>query len=159
TQAFVGDLPDLRRVEAVPDLLDLRACAPEVEELAEVARAIQLLPRHGAVNGDLVTNDVFQDSIVGRRRAPRVVVGLKAVNRNDEGQTMEATPLLRDFTDGARDELGVNTALGELRQNHAELPIAHQRLPADDRDVQRPMLIDDGQELVDQLLAREIANL
>ena len=40
-----------------------------------------------------------------------------------------------------------------------QLAIAHQRLAADDRDVQRPMFVDERHHAVDQLLAFEVADL
>src|SRR6266851_3851754 len=68
-------------------------------------------------------------------------------------------PLFRNLPNRAGDELAVNAALGKFRQNHPELPIAYERLAADDRHVERTMAIDDVHEFVDQLLALEVADL
>ncbi len=45
-----------------------------------------------------------------------------------------------------------------IGQDRRQLAIAHQRFAADDRDVQRPMFVDEREHAVDQLLAFEVAN-
>ena len=104
-QPFVRDLADLRRVEADPDLPRLRLRRPEPQELFEIARPVHLLPRDRAVDDDLVPDDVLQDAVVGGRRAPHVVLGLQAVDRDDDRELRDRRPLLRNLADGARDEL------------------------------------------------------
>ena len=52
----------------------------------------------------------------------------------------------------------MDAALGQLREDHPELAVAHERLAADDRDVQGAVSIHDRHELVDQLLALEVAH-
>src|SRR5215471_4336553 len=80
SQPLLGHFANLWRVEAVPDLFDLRYCRPEGEELLDVAVAVHLLPRHGAVDGDVMPLDVLEDPLVGRRSASGVVLGLQPVD-------------------------------------------------------------------------------
>src|SRR4029079_16566515 len=56
-EPLVGDLSDLGCVKAGPDLGDFRPRGPESQELIEVSRCADLLPRYRAVNRDLVTDD------------------------------------------------------------------------------------------------------
>ena len=44
------------------------------------------------MDGDLVPVDVLQDAIVGRRLAALVVLGLQAVDRDDDLQAAESGP-------------------------------------------------------------------
>jgi len=81
---LLRDLSDLRRVEAAPDFLDFRSLRPETEKLLDVAGPLDLLTRHRAMNGDAMTFDVLEDPIVGGWRAPGVVLGLQAVDRDDD---------------------------------------------------------------------------
>ena len=104
------DLADLRRVEAEPELPHVRVRRPEVRELLEVAVALHLLPRHRAVHGDLLAGDVLEDPIVGGRRAAGVVLGLQAVDRDDDLQPRNRRPLGRNRPHGARHELRVDAA-------------------------------------------------
>ena len=152
-------LAHLRRVQAHPDLLRVRLRRPELQELLEVARPFDLLPRHRAVHGDLVAGDVLEDAIVGGRRPPGVVLGLQAVDRHDNLQPPQAAPADRDLADGARHELRVDAARGQDRQQRVELAVADERFAADDRQVQRAMAIHEREHAVDERLALEVAQL
>ena len=83
-QALGGDLADLRRIEADPDLADLGTLGPEAEELLEVTGPDDLLPGDGAVDRDPVTGYVLEDALVGCRRPAGVVLGLQAVDRDGD---------------------------------------------------------------------------
>ena len=115
-QAFGGDLADLRRIEADPDLPNLWTLGPEAQELLEVARPGDLLARDRAVHGDPQTGDVLEDAVVGGRRAARVVLGLEPVDRHDDRRARQRRERLRDLADGARDELRVNAARRKARE-------------------------------------------
>ena len=67
-------------------------------------------------------------------------------------------PLSGNLAHRARDELHVNVAGRQKRQNRIQLAIAHERLAADDRDVERPMTIDERHDAVDERLPFEIAD-
>src|SRR5437016_11594553 len=71
---------------------------------------------------------------------------------------MDAAPVRGDFAHRARDELRVNVTAGQLRENRSELAKPDQRFAADDRYVQRPLSIDQGEHAVNQLLAFEVAD-
>ena len=152
-QALGRDLALLRRVKAEPDRLCLLVRLPEPQELLQIPVALHLLACDGAVHGDLVPRDVLEDAIVGRRRAPHVVLRLQAVDRHHQLQTAQRRPFSRDRAHGARHELCVNAAPGKLGQDPAELAIAHQRLAADDRHVQGLVTIDQRHETADELVA------
>ena len=85
-QALGRHLAHLRGVQADPQLRDVRVRRPELHELFEVSVAAHLLPRHGAVDGDVVPLDVLQDAVVGGGLAALVVLGLQPVDRHDDLQ-------------------------------------------------------------------------
>ena len=59
----------------------------------------------------------------------------------------------------ARDHLHVHAHGGELWQQRLELAEPHERLAADDRQMQRPMASDDVEDAVDQFLSLEVREL
>ena len=132
---------------------------PEFRELLEVAVAAHLLSRDRAVHADVVSLDVLEDALVGGGFAPLVVLGLQAVDRDDELKPAEARPLDGNRPHGARDELRVDAHLGHARKNFVELAKANERLAADDRDVQRLVFVEERKHRVDQLLAFEVLQL
>mgnify|MGYP003694771159 CR=1 FL=1 len=158
-QPLGGHLALLRRVQAHPDLLGVGLRLPELQELFDVSRPFDLLPRHGAMDGDVVAGDVFEDAVVGGRRPPGVVLGLQAVDRHDNLQPPQAAPADRNLAHGARHELRVDAAGGQDRQQRVELAIPDQRFAADDRQVQRAMAIHEPEHAVDEGLALEVAQL
>src|SRR5262245_60144675 len=158
-EPLIRYFPYLRRVQADPDLARLRAIRPEAEELVEIAGPVDLLPRDRAVNGDSVPGDVLEDAVVGGRRPAHVVLGLQPVDGNDNRGAREAGEKSRDFTHGARDELGVNASLRENGNQCFQLAIAYERLATDDRDVQRLVLINQAQHPINEFLPLEVANL
>ena len=92
--------------------------------------------------------------------AADVVLWLQAVNRDDDVTDADQLgPLLRDLPHGARDELHVDAALRQQRQQRVQLAVADERLAADDRHVKRPVPIDQVDHAVDQLLTLEVAHL
>ena len=95
---------------------------------------------------DLVPGDVLEDAFVGGRRAANVVFGRQSVDRHHDLQPAHAGPFGWNRPNRAGHDLGMNPARGELRQDLPELAIAHQRLAADDRDVQRLVTIDHRHE-------------
>ena len=89
-----------------------------------------------------------------------VVLGLQAVDRHDDRAAFGIVAhSLRDLAHGARDELHVDAALRQQREQRVQLPVADERLAADDRQVKRPVLIDQLEHAVDELLALEVAHL
>src|SRR3954467_875618 len=64
-----------------------------------------------------------------------------------------------NLADRAGDQLGEDATAGQYRQQDLEFLVPHQRFAADDRDVQRLLLIDQCPEVVDQFLSLEIPHL
>ena len=87
------------------------------------------------------------------------MLGLQAVDRDDDRQPFDVAPLGGNLAHGARHELHVNPARGKQRQDRVQLAIADERFAADDRHVQRLVPIDQRDDAVDELLALEVADL
>ena len=160
SQPLGRDLTDLRRVEADPDFPDFLPLGPEPQEFLEVARAVDLLPRHRAVHHDLMADDVLEDAVVGGRRAARIVLGLQAVDRDDDGRNRGK--VAHSF--GISRTALVTSCVWMPRADERgrivfELAVAHQRFAADDRDVKRPVPIDEVEHAVDEFLSFEVAHL
>ena len=129
------------------------------EELVEIARPVHLLARDRAVDGDLVPGDVLQDPIVGGRRPPRVVLGLQAVDRDDDRQAAECratrsgisrTALVTSCTWIPRVD-----SSGSSVFSSGSGPAARRRRSR----VKRTVAIDERDDAVDELLALEVADL
>src|SRR5262245_15226134 len=158
-QTLVGLLADLRRVEADPNLSRVRILGPEPDELFEIPVAPGLLPRHRAMNGDLVPLDVFENPVVGCRLAALVVLRLKSVDRHNHLQARKPDPFRRNRPHGAGDDLDIQSHLRESRQDLSEFPVADEWFAAYDRDVKRPMRLDQREKAIDKFLAFEVADL
>ena len=87
----------------------------------------------------------LQDAVVGRRLAALVVLGLQAVDRDDD---LEARQRAHSIGIG-RTALVTSCVwmprCGEHRQQRVQLAEADQRLAADDREVERLVLVDQAQ--------------
>ena len=70
----------LGREEAEPDSLGLVALTPESCEILQVARPVHHLAGDGAVNRDLGSGDVLQDSLIGSGLAPHVMFRLQPID-------------------------------------------------------------------------------
>jgi hypothetical protein len=131
----------------------MRACFPKREEFLEISVAADLLTRHRAVDGYVMSFDVLQDPVVGGRCPSDVVLGLKTIDRHHDLKAPQSDPLRWNRTDGAGDELRVDAAVGEHRQNLSKLAIPHERLTADNRHVERAMAVNERHEARHQLVA------
>ena len=87
----------LCRIDAEPNLANLRLSGPEWAEFRKVAPPFNHLSRCRAVDRDSLPGDVFEDSIIGRRRATLVVLRRKSVNGNHHVQRCDGAPLLRNL--------------------------------------------------------------
>ena len=105
-----------------------------------------------------MTLDVLENPIVGRRGAADVVLRLQAVDRYDDREARDAAPLGGNLANGTGDELHVDAALREQRQNRRQLAIPHERFAADDGDMEWAMRVDERHDAVDQFLTFEIAD-
>src|SRR5688572_7804374 len=104
-------------------------------------------------------DDVLQDAIVGGGLAPLIVLRLQAVYRDVHLHARDRRPFDRNRPDRTGDDLRINAALGEPRQDVVELSKPDQRFAADDRDMDGPMRVDQLQEAIDELLALVVADL
>jgi hypothetical protein len=76
---------------------------------------------------------VLQDAVVRCRRPAGVVLRLQAVDRHDHVHARDRRPLSGNLADGARDQLDVDAALREQREQLVQLAVADERLAPDDR--------------------------
>src|SRR5262249_54764151 len=143
-------------VQTYPDLLRLGAIGPEPDELLEISGPADLLPGNRAMYGDPVSLDVREDAFVGCRSTADVVLGLKPVDRHDNREPRDCAPLPGDSSYRARDELYMDTPFRQQRQQRVQLAVPDERLAADDRHVQRTMVVDQREHTVDQFLTLEI---
>ena len=108
--------------DAHPDFLDRRIRRPESDELGNVAATLHHRAGDGAVDRNVMTLDIAEDSIVRGRLAARVVFRLQAVDRDRQLQIRQRGPRQWDRTERAGDNLYVGT-LDQLRQKNFEFPI------------------------------------
>jgi len=111
------------------------------------------------VHGDVLARDVFEDAVVGGRRAASVMLGLQPVNRDDDLQLGYVSPRGRNRPHGARNHLRVHAHPGHLRQQDIELTEPHERLAADDREVDRTVHLHGPQHAVDEGLTFEVREI
>ena len=145
-----------------PHLSYLRTVRPESEEFVEVSGALRDLRCDGAVNVDLRTLNVFEDAVVGGGFAALIVFGLQAVDGDHDIQFPKLHPRGRNFSECAGDDLGVDTAALDLWQEQIEFAIANERIATDQGDMERTMLVDQGEHSPHQFVAfkvRELAKL
>ena len=90
---FPGEcIADLRREQAEPDLADLGPRSPELQKLSQVTGPLHHLAGDGAVDGDVLAGDIFDDAVIGRGRAPDIVLRLQAVDGNHDVQMRQLGP-------------------------------------------------------------------
>ena len=103
--------------------------------------------------------DVFEDAVVGGGFAALVVLGLEAVDRDDDIELLELFPLGGDDAEGAGDDLGVNSAALDLGQEEFELAITNERIAAYEGDVEGLVLVDEGEDFSYEFVALEVGEL
>jgi hypothetical protein len=70
---------------------------------------------------ELMSGDVLEDPIVGRRRPANVMLGLLAVHRHTDLQPFHPGPPGRDRPDRARHDLGMDAHARQDRKQRVEL--------------------------------------
>ena len=118
---------------------------PEGQELVEVAGARGDLRCNGRVDRDARAGDVLKDAFIGGRFAALVVLRLQAVDGDDHVELPPPGPLGRDDTERAGDHLGMDAAAVELRQDLLKLAVANQGVAADQRNMERTVPVDKGE--------------
>src|SRR5262249_43633219 len=111
------------------------------------------------MHGDVVAGDVFENSWIRRRRAAGIVLGLQTVDRHNDRKPIDSAPLRGNFADRTGHELNVNSARGEEREKRVQLAISNERFAADNGQVERPVMIDERADALDQFLSLEIRDL
>src|SRR6185312_13912165 len=77
------DSAALWRKEAKPYLVDLRATAPELKKFLQVAGPAGNVSSNGGVDRDFRSGNIFENSLIGCRFTPLIMVGLKSVDRDN----------------------------------------------------------------------------
>jgi hypothetical protein len=146
-------IADLGSEEAEPDFFDLRAGGPKLQEFGEIAGALHHLAGDGAMNGDVLVGDIFQDAFVGGGRAADIVFGLEAIHGDGDVQVIQRWPSGAHGAEGAGNKLYMDAALHQKRQQNFQFAKADQGIATDDGKVQGLQAIDDFQNAVDKGLA------
>lgn len=100
------------------------------------------------MHDDRMALDVPQDAFICRGRAPYVVIGLQAVNRDDQMQSFDLRPLRRNLANGAGDQLDFDAHLIQSRQQDVQFAEPDKRLAAHDGEVERAMASNQRQHAV-----------
>ena len=111
--------------------------APEAQEFLKIAGTAGDLAGDGAVEGNAGIGDVFQDFLVGGRRATNVVLGLQTVDGDDDVQALELLPMGRNDAECAGDDLDVDSTALEFGDDELQLAMADQWVASDKGDMER----------------------
>lgn len=140
----------LGRKDAHPDLIGFGALSPELKETLEIAGLVCNLAGDGAVNRNGRLRKILQYTLVSRRCAANIVFGLQAVDGNYDVEALEVGPVSGNGAEGAGDDLGMNAAAVELGQDGFEFAIPDEGVAADERYVERLMLVDYAEDVFDE---------
>ena len=133
--------------------------AQNLGELGEIPGP-RLLPRDRAVHRDVLTLDVLENAFVGRRRrgGRRARAAARRSTRTpaDGGMFAHASGIGRTalVTTCMCTPIAVSCGSSDL-----ELAESHERLAADDRQMQRPPLLDEIEHAVDEFLSLVVGEL
>jgi len=140
----------LGRKDAHPDFIGFGARGPELKETLEIAGLVCNLAGDGAVDRNGRLRKILQYTLVSRRCAANIVFGLQAVDGNYDVEALEVGPVSGNGAEGAGDDLDVNAAVVELGQDGFEFAIPDEGVAADERDVERSMLVDYSKDVFDE---------
>ena len=101
------------------------------------------------MNGYPGVFNIFEDALVGGWFASLVMLGLKTVDGHDDVELFELLPGFGDDAEGAGNDLGVHTAALDLGQKQFQFAVTNERVAANEGDVERLMLVNDGKHLCD----------
>jgi len=159
SENLVSGFSNLGSEEADPDALHLGTPAPEVHELRDITRPAGHLPGYCAMHHDPPALDMRQNSLVGCRFSANVVLGLETVDRYDDLHLLKLRPFDRDGSYGAGYNFDVHVLIAESRNEDRQFPIPNERFSADEKDEQRAVLCNQGQDAADQILSCVFSNL
>ena len=140
----------LRCKDAHPDLLGFGPLGPELKEPLEIAGLIRNLAGDGAVDRNGRLRKILQYTPVRRRCAANIVFGLQTVYGDYDVEALEVGPVSGNGAEGAGDDLDVNATVVELGQDGFEFAIPDEGVAADERDVERSMLVDYSEDVFDE---------
>ena len=149
----------LRGEKAEPDFVDLLPRCPEIKELVEIAGAAGDLRGEGAVDRDASVLDVGEDAFVGSGFSANVVFGLEAIDGDDHVEFAPTLPVFGDDAESAGNDLRMDVAAIEFREELLKLAVANEGIAADEGEVERPVLVDDGEYAGDKLIATEVSEI
>jgi hypothetical protein len=159
TQDFWELIADLRSKKTEPHFLDFPARSPEFQKFFQIAGALHHVRGDGAVDGDTLIGDIFQDALVGGGCAPKVMFGLQTVDGDHDVQALEMSPVRMHFAESAGDDLDMSAARNNLRDQSFELAITDERVAADDGEVQGFFAIYYFQDAIDEGLTFAIVEI
>ena len=146
----------LRRKDAEPHLVHLRLGGPETKKFIEITGSLCDLRGDRAVNGYPRVTDALENPFVSGGFAPRVMLRLQAIYRNHNIQLAHAHPGAWNYSECARDHLGMHTAAFDLWQQHVDLAVPHHGISADQRDMKRLVLVDQREHSGDEFFSLEV---
>jgi hypothetical protein len=111
------------------------------------------------VDGDAGVCDIFEDSVVGRRGATEVVLGLEAVDGYDDVEALEVLPMSRNGAECAGHNLGVDASAVKFGEDGFQFTKTNEGISSDEGDVKRFKFVDSFENVSDQLVIFEIGQL
>src|ERR1035437_3226030 len=111
------------------------------------------------MNGDSSSLNVLKDALVGCRLSTFVVFWLEPIDGNHHVQLFVLSPLRRNGTESARNNLGMDAASFDLRYQFLEFVIAYHRVPPHQRNMKGSEVIQDSQNPGDEFITLEIGKL
>lgn len=91
---------------------------------------------------DIPALNIFQNPLIGRRRASDVVLFAQSVNRNDNIQSLYVWPCRRQRPERACEQVHVHALSQNQGDQRLDLPKSNERISAHDRQVERPVPIE-----------------
>src|SRR5712664_3263196 len=105
---------------------------------------------------DPLIHDVLKNAIIGCRRSPEIVFRLQPIDGYDYVQTRLTRPSRTHGSEGAGNNLHMDSARQEQGNQQLQFAIPYQRIATDDGQVQRLQPIDDFKDSVYQGLAPSV---
>ena len=148
----------LRRVDADPDIAHLRTIVPERKIAIHIPGLLDVLTNNGPVDIDAPARDIFENALVRGGLAADVVIFGVVIDRHGDGNFGEIRPGDWKRDHAARNDQCVDASAAQLGNNLAQFAMPHERLSADERNLQRLVLIDQTKDSAYQIAAAVVAN-
>src|SRR5262249_46352045 len=112
-----------------------------------------------AVDRNRVAFDVVQDAVIRCGFSANVMFSRQSIDRYSDREQFRFRPLDWNRSNRARHKLNHDSPRLELRENLVQLTKPNERLPANNGNVQRLVLIDKPHEAINEFFAFEVADL